>query len=109
MRCAPRAHTLPSPIRERVYNARAKSIARLENRQVSSYGSVGERVQASLLKTLLMKILLLHQCVWASGSGPKTHTLTLSLVRGPGQGEGIQKDLASDSTPALFTPFAQCN
>jgi hypothetical protein len=39
---------------------------------------VGERVQAGLLKSPPIKILLLGQCVRVSGSGPETHTPTLS-------------------------------
>src|SRR5713101_2660401 len=42
---------------------------------------VGERVQAGLLKSPRIKILLLRQCLGVSGSGPETHTPTLSLVR----------------------------
>jgi hypothetical protein len=52
----------------------------MDSGSLATRQSLGERVQAGLLKSLLIKILLLRQCVRVSGSGA-THTLTLSLVR----------------------------
>src|SRR5260370_6687010 len=59
---------------------------------------VGERVQAGLPKAPRIQILLLRQCVRISGSGPETHTPTLSLVR---ERASIRSSL-SNSIRAIF-------
>jgi len=60
---------------------RLRAYLRLAPLPLSLRERVGERVQAGLLKSPRIKILLLSQCAVVSRSAAETRTLTLSLVR----------------------------
>ena len=64
---------------------------------------VGERMQTGLLKSPLVKILLLCQCVRVSGSGAQTLTLTLALTLSLVRERASMSPRLSNSMRAIFT------
>jgi hypothetical protein len=86
---------------KRQLRARLRACLRLVPLPLSLRERVGERVQGGLLKFPRIQILLRRQCVGGSGSGPETHTPTLSLVR---------ERASRTSSPAIpLLHFSSCN